>query len=47
VTLTLLVVELKRENNSKFQESLTELLKIKQRNFVFGGGRFNLFFFMN
>ncbi len=25
-------------NNSKFQRSLTELFKIKQRNFVFGGG---------
>ena len=39
VTLTLLVVVLKKENNSKFHESLTELFKIKQRNFVFGGGR--------
>jgi len=39
VTLTLLVVVVKSENTQNFKESLTELFKIKQRNFVFAGGR--------
>jgi hypothetical protein len=38
VTLKLLVVVVKMENNSKFQRKFAELKK-KQRNFVFGGGR--------
>jgi len=39
VTLTLLVVVEKRENNSTFQRKFTDFFKIKQRNFVFDGGR--------
>ena len=39
VTLTLLVVVVKRKTTQNFKESLTELFKIKLRNFVFGGGR--------
>jgi hypothetical protein len=35
----MLVVVVKRENNSKFQRKFVELFKIKQRNFVFGDGR--------
>jgi hypothetical protein len=39
VTLILLVVVVKRENNSKFQRKFAKFFKIKQRNLVFGGGR--------
>ena len=38
MTLILLAVVIKRENNSKFQRKFADFLKIKQRNFVFGGG---------
>ena len=39
VTLTLLVVVVKRENNSKFQRKFDRTFSNKKGNFVFGGGR--------